>query len=182
MASSSSSANQLLVPISSLLDNTSSQMNTIAQAEREVEAALDDLVATGALQRMNRMDIESLLNPAGESHILTETSDVEIYQAVIDAIEARENIEMNGGDDIDNDISLEPRPTYHDVLEAASTIRRYVGDMNDPIARKMEALLGSFNMKLRFDESKSLKGTVLTDFFQRVQILEYIIFSTVVYS
>jgi len=32
------------------------------------------------------MDIESLLNPAGESHDLNETSDVEIYQAVMDAI------------------------------------------------------------------------------------------------
>jgi len=33
---------------------------------------------------------------------------MEIYQAVIDAIEAREMIEINGGDDVDNDNSLSP--------------------------------------------------------------------------
>ena len=52
------------------------------------------------------MDIEALLNPEGESHILTETSDEEIYQAVMEAIEARANIEINGGDDINGGISL----------------------------------------------------------------------------
>ena len=166
--SSLSSANQPSIPISSLLHNPSSQMDPIAHAERQVEAALDDLVATGALQKKNRMDIESLLNPDGESHILTETSDVEIYQAVMDAVEARENIEIMGGDDVDNDIPLDPRPTYRDVLKAVSTIRRYIDDLNDPIARKMEALFASFNMKLRLDKSRSMKGTVLTDHFKRV--------------
>ena len=46
------------------------------------------------------MDIEFLLNPAGKSHTLEETSDKEIYQAVIDLIAASENIKINGGDDI----------------------------------------------------------------------------------
>ena len=41
------------------------------------------------------MDIESLLNPTGESHVLPEMSDCEIYQVVMDAINARENIEIN---------------------------------------------------------------------------------------
>jgi hypothetical protein len=38
------------------------------------------------------MDIESLLKPAGKSHIWTEALDKEIYQAVIDSIVGRENI------------------------------------------------------------------------------------------
>lgn len=157
------------IPISSLLQNPSSQMNPAAQAERQVEAALDDLVATGALQKTNRMDIESLLNPEGESHVLTETSDREIYQAVMDAIEARENIDINGGDDVDDEIHIptDPRPTHRDALKAASTIRRYIEDLNDPIARKMEALLASFNMKIRVDETRHMKTTVITDFFHR---------------
>jgi hypothetical protein len=37
--------------------------------------------------------------PAGESQILTETSDKEIYQAVIDSSTARENLDINSGDD-----------------------------------------------------------------------------------
>jgi hypothetical protein len=120
---------------------------------------------THFLQKSNRMEIESLLNPAGESHVLTESSDTEII-AVIDAIDARANIEINGGDD--DDIPPEPRPTRHDVLKAASTIGRYIDDMNEPIARKLEALLGSFNRQLRLDETRSMKSTVLTDFFGRV--------------
>ncbi|KAF8911490.1 hypothetical protein CPB84DRAFT_1761954 [Gymnopilus junonius] len=76
--------------------------------------------------------------------VLTETSDEEIFQAVMDAIHARENIEINGGDDVDEDIPVEPRPARHDVLKTSSTISRYLEDWNDPIARKMEAILGSF--------------------------------------
>ena len=136
--------------------------------EQQVEAALDDLVATGALQRYNRMDIESLLNPAGESHTLSETSDTEIYQAVVEAIEARENVEINGGDEgDDDDISFEPRPNRRDVLKAVSTIGRFIGDWNDPIARKMEVLLGSFNRQLRYNETQGMRNATLTDFFQR---------------
>ena len=73
---------QPVIPVSSLLqlENPSLEMNPVAQAERQVEAALDDLVATGALQKKNRMDIEALLNPEGESLNMMETSDREIYQ------------------------------------------------------------------------------------------------------
>jgi hypothetical protein len=65
----------------------------------------------GALQTKNQMDIESLLNPAGESHTLEETSDKEIYQVVIDSIVASENIKINSGDDVNKDIPIEPRST-----------------------------------------------------------------------
>jgi hypothetical protein len=47
------------------------------------------------------MDINNLLNPEGESHMLTETSDRERYQAVNDAIDACEKMDINGRDDID---------------------------------------------------------------------------------
>ena len=165
--SSSSHTIQPLIPVSSLLQDSSSQVNPAARAERQVEAALDDLVATGVLQQTNRMDIESLLNPEGESHTLTETSDQEIYEAVMAAIEARENIDINDGDDIEDGSHVDPRPTYRDVLKAVSTIRRYIEDFNDPIARKMEALFTSFNMKIRSDESRGMRSTVITDFFHR---------------
>ncbi|KIJ90740.1 hypothetical protein K443DRAFT_14981 [Laccaria amethystina LaAM-08-1] len=115
------------------------------------------------------MDIESLLNPEGESTLLTETSDKEIYQAVMDAVNTRENIDINGSDDI-NDIQnpTNPRPTHRDALKAVSTIRQYVEDLNDPIAQKLEALLASFNRKLCVDQSRSMKSTVMTDFFHKL--------------
>ena len=74
-----SPSNEPLIPISILLDHSSTQLDLVAHAEKQVEAALDDLVTMGALQKTNRMDIDSLLNPVGELDILTETSDVEIY-------------------------------------------------------------------------------------------------------
>ena len=113
------------IPIASLLQHPSEslQENPAVEAERQVEAALDDLVATGALQKTNRMDIESLLNPEGESTLLTETSDQEIYQAVMDAVDARENIHINSTDDIDDiQSATNPHPTRCDVLKAVSTI------------------------------------------------------------
>lgn len=72
------------------------------------------------------MDLELLLKPASESQVLMETSDCEIYQAVMDAINVHENVKMNGGDDVnvDSDIPLKPRPTRCDVLKAVSTIGR----------------------------------------------------------
>jgi len=74
---------------------------------------------------------------------------------------------INGGDDVDDDIntSHEPPPTRRDVLKAISTIGKYTDDMNDPIARKMEAILGTFTRQLRLDETRTMKNSVLTDFF-----------------
>lgn len=157
-------------PFSSLLNNPlpASEPDPIANAEKQVEHALDALTEKGVLQKSNRMDIESLLNPAGESHVLSETSDREIYQAVMDASEARENSEINGGDDIDGDVAIRPRPTRREVLQAMSTIGSYIEDLNDPIARKIEAVLGSFNMQVRLDEVNAMKPTFMTDYYKRV--------------
>jgi hypothetical protein len=161
---------QPAVPISSLLNNPllASEPDPIANVEKQVELALDALTEKGVLQKSNRMDIEYLLNPAGESHVLTETSDREIYQAVMDAVEACENSEINGGDDIDDDVAIRPRPSRQEVLQAMSTIGSYLEDMNDPIAHKIEAILGSFNMQVRLDEVNAMTPTFMTDYYKRV--------------
>lgn len=158
-----------MIPITSLLNNSSSEPQTdpVAHAEKQVEAALDNLVAMGALQMKNQMDIESLLNPAGKSHILTEASDQEIYLVVINSIVACENIEINGGDDVDEDIPIKPCPTCCDVLKAMSTINSYIDDMNNPITCKFETILNSFSWQLHLEVTKNLKETILTDFFQK---------------
>lgn len=69
---------QPTMPILSLLntDNThAGQGDPIANAEQCVEGALNKLESTGALQHVNRMDIDALLNPAGESQLLDGMSD-----------------------------------------------------------------------------------------------------------
>ncbi|KAI9428880.1 hypothetical protein H4582DRAFT_1828794 [Lactarius indigo] len=111
------------------------------------------------------MDIESLLNPQSEAHIMAEASDKDIYQAVMDTIKACENIEKNGGDDVDDDSPVKPHPSYHDVLKAMSTIIQYVSEMDNSLARKIEALLGSLTRLIQKDEAKLMRNTVLTDFF-----------------
>ena len=83
----------------------------------------------------------------------------------MDAVKARENININGGDDVDNGVAIEPRPTRREVLKATSTIRKYIEELDDPVSRKIEGLLWSFNRQLRLDESKNMTDTVLTKYF-----------------
>jgi hypothetical protein len=113
------------------------------------------------------MDIKNLLNPVGKSQILTETSDEDIFQCVMDAIKARENIDINGGDDGDDGVVVEPQLTRREVLKAVSTISKYIDELDDPVSRKIEGLpsLRSFNRQLCLNEAKSMKDTVLTKYF-----------------
>jgi hypothetical protein len=127
--------------------------------------ACDDLVATGALQTQNQMDINALLNPDGESHILTETSDKEIYNAVMDSIKACENIDINSGDNVNDDSPIEPHPTHREVLRALSTISKCIEASNDPIAHKLGVLMGTFSWQLHLNETQSMRPTLVTDFF-----------------
>jgi hypothetical protein len=99
---------------------------------------------------------------------MTEAPDKEIYQAVIDAINARENIETNGGDDFNAGGPPEPLPSRRDVLKAVSTIIKYIGDLNDPFACNMETILGLFTRQICLDEARNMKETFMTDYFANV--------------
>jgi hypothetical protein len=158
------------IPVSSLLiagrDNDCNQIDPIRNAEKQVESALDELVSTGALQQGNRMDIEALLNPVDESHVVDEVTDEEIFHAVIDARNAQEDGPINGGDDdIDDNASIEACPTRREVLQAATVISQYVDSVDGPLARKLEMVLASFGRQMRLEESRSMVPTRLTDFF-----------------
>jgi hypothetical protein len=52
----------------------------------------------------------------GESHTLTEVSDKDIYQAVMDAWEAHKNLEINGGNNVDEEVPLEPNQILLRIL------------------------------------------------------------------
>ena len=101
------------------------------------------------------MDIKNLLNPAGESQVMTEASDEEIFQSVMDAIEAHD---INRGDDVDNArVAIEPWLTQCEVLKAVSTISKYIiNELDDPVSHKIKGLLWSFNWQLHLDESKNM--------------------------
>ena len=157
------------IPISSLLHAISeSHMDPLAQAEKQVENALDDLQTRGVLHRDHRLDIESLLNPQNEAHITAEASDKDIYQAVMDAIEAWENVEKKGGDDVDKDGPVKACLSRSKVLKAISTTMEYVLALDNPLACKIETLLGSLIRLIRKDKARSMRNTILTDFFQKL--------------
>jgi hypothetical protein len=71
-------------------------------------------------------------------------------------------------DNVDNDIPLKPCQAQCEVLKAISTIGRYMDDLNELIACKMEVILGSFSRQLRLDETRTMKSSVLTNFFPRL--------------
>ena len=71
-----------------------------------------------------------------------------------------------------NDINIfhEPPPTQgesHDILKAVSTIGKYTDNMNDPITHKINVILGTFARQLCLDETRTMKNSVSTDFFNR---------------
>ena len=59
----------------------------------------------------------------------------------MDAITAHENIKINGGNNIH--ISHGHFPTQCYILKAVSMISNYTDNMNNPIACKMEVILGT---------------------------------------
>jgi DDE superfamily endonuclease len=161
----SSALAQPTMPISSLLntDHTrASQGDPISNAEQRVESALDELELTGALQRANRMDINTLLNPANESQLLDDTSDQEICKAVQDS---RKEAEAPSDSDFDDDTPVNARPTRRELLQSVSVINSYVSTLDSAFARKVEAVLGSLGRQMRLEEARSMTSTHINDYF-----------------
>jgi len=141
----------------------------IAVAENKLRCALDALEARGLLQSENRMSIEELVNPPGES--MTEMmTDEEICQTVLARRKARGGGVVDGGDDDvedDDDGPVEPCPTYREVMQAIHTLNRYTALDGDPAARKFEAALSSFADRMRSERSRALRTAHITDYFGR---------------
>jgi hypothetical protein len=129
----------LTIPISTLVHDSTSQMDPITHVKKQVKFALNNLVSRGVLQWWNRMDIKTLLNPHSESYVLIEANDEDIYHAVTDAMGACKMMDKNGGDDVDKDGPVEPCPNQQDILIAVSTIVQYVANMNDLLHTKSRA-------------------------------------------
>ena len=81
----------------------------------------------------NTVDEQRVLDAleAASDYNLTETSDREICNAVMEAIDACETMEINGGDDVDEDFPAEP--SQQDILKVTSTLTKFVDKMDDPL-------------------------------------------------
>jgi hypothetical protein len=152
------------VPISSLLN---SQLNVaLSHVEKGVSSSLDQLEARGVLQRKNRMDLEELLNPISEQELVDRVSEEEIFKSVQDMLEAKQMMEVNGGDDVDEDIQVvQGKPTRKEALTAAFTLQQYIADINEPFARKLECILASFGCQTRLEDICTMETTHITDYF-----------------
>lgn len=96
-------------------------------------------------------------------------SDQEICDAVLDSCQAQDDAIINGGDDdVDDDACpIDSRPTRREVLQAALLITQHTNCVDDPLARKLEGLLGSFTRQMHLEESRNMVSSHLTDYFTR---------------
>ena len=85
--------------------------------------------------------------------------------------DAREAMEINGGDDVDKNFPTEPELSQQDVLKVTSTPSKFIEKMDNPIACKLEGLIYSLNMQLCLEETRNLKDSHLTSYFNRSWIL-----------
>src|SRR5712675_1508553 len=79
-----------LISISSLLSSNADDRDPIIQVKQEVEHMLDELQSAGILPHCNWMGLQELLNPADEAWLVDETTDDEIFQAVMAVQEAQD--------------------------------------------------------------------------------------------
>ena len=159
------------LPILVLVHNTEAPNNPISDAEKLITTALDDLETTGALQHSNRMDIAELLNPVAESLNVFDATDDNIFETVM-AAKAAWEANSGGSDEVadsDNvrDAPTELVPTRQEAPQTAAVLRKYVNKLNDPFARKLEMMLGSFGQRMRVLSAQNMKDNKITSYFHR---------------
>ncbi|KAF8227820.1 hypothetical protein L208DRAFT_1404861 [Tricholoma matsutake] len=151
------------IPITSLLSSPAPPDPTTC-AENNIADSLAELEKRGVLPRANRMDIDELLNPEPEREIIAmNVSDEEIFESVRERRQGEEMMEINGGDDTNEEII--DMPSHRDALAASLILQQYVADLNDPCARELEAILAGFGRQVRLQESRDMKPTLITSYF-----------------
>ncbi|KAJ3544961.1 hypothetical protein NMY22_g2609 [Coprinellus aureogranulatus] len=144
----------------------SSEVEGVTRAERGLTDALDQLQSTGVLQPSNRMEIDLLLSPPDENPNVDHADVQEIFETVMEAKAAREALDINGGDDAEEE-PLSDVPSPAEVQKAISTITSHLLASDEPYARKLEGLLSQMRRDLRLEQTRALRSTKVTDFFHR---------------
>jgi hypothetical protein len=68
--------------------------------------------------------------------------------------------EIYGSDD---DEEIDPKPSRKEALQAAATLRKYIADLDDPFARKMQGVLSSFGRETRREEVRTIVNSSIYD-------------------
>ncbi|KAJ7814868.1 hypothetical protein B0H13DRAFT_1521776, partial [Mycena leptocephala] len=110
----------------------------------------------------------SLVNPDSEKDIINDSTEQDIYNAVVASRDAQQMGEINGGDDdVEDNMGFQPRPTRREALSAAQTLRKYTETLDDGFARKVEQLLASFGRQTQLEETNALVTVPITQWFTR---------------
>lgn len=109
------------------------------------------------------MNIEFLFNCPEENLNINLTTDQDNFEAVMEAWEAEDNLDINGGDDDEEPISY--KPSLSDVCKAVMTITDFLIESDDPHACRLESLLQHLKRDLQLIETRSLKTMHVTDCF-----------------
>ena len=83
---------------------------------------------------------------------------------VQDMAEVAQMIGVNGGDNIDIEM-VQVKPTRKEALTAAFALQKYIADINEPFARKLDGALASFGYQTRMEGNHMMEATHITDYF-----------------
>ncbi|KAG5333423.1 hypothetical protein C0989_005807, partial [Termitomyces sp. Mn162] len=158
------------VPVSSLLN--AKPADAINAADVEVQKALSYLEQHGVLQHKNWMDIDELFNPINENKmyadgIAEEEIEKDIFLAVVEGQKGEQNQEEKSSDAVDDSEVISVKPSHQEALNVASTILRYVSDMDQQYACQLEGILVSFGCQTHLEEFQSLQPTTLNEYFTK---------------
>ena len=148
---------------------SSESQDSVVAANTGVTEVLDDIQGRGLLQKKNWVDLDDFVDPKDEHRGLGNgNTDGNIFEAVMKAWHAWEMMEINSGDDVDEDgcnDDVEPVPTLKEVLAASSVMQSFVSNVDEPFACQLEVLLGKLGHHAWLEHSKTLWDGLLTDFF-----------------
>lgn len=137
----------------------------IEAAETRLEHEMNTLQGLGVLQKTNRMSLDELLNAAEEQGCgMEEYTPESIFEAVQLAHRATET---GKEDELIEEEPPKPRPTRKQALDAASVLRDYIQEVNEPFARKLEQVLASFGCQTRLEATQNMMDGCLDNFFTR---------------
>ncbi|KDQ32381.1 hypothetical protein PLEOSDRAFT_154560 [Pleurotus ostreatus PC15] len=147
------------VPVSSLLILDPPD---VSPAEKHLNETLQQLQTLGILRQKNMMNLNELLNPSEEQALINHTSEEDIFNAVTSQTAADEPIDDGNPSD---DEQVASKPSRKDALVAASVLREYISDIDSPLCRRLEDSLVSFGIQTRYEVSRTLKPTKISDHF-----------------
>ncbi|KAJ7367381.1 hypothetical protein DFH08DRAFT_1005982 [Mycena albidolilacea] len=133
----------------------------LREAEAALSQVLDELQEVGVLQKKNLVDIEDLIQMP-EKAVIEDATDKEIFEAVQKLRSQEANREIHGSDD---DEEIDPKPSWKEALQAAATLCKYIADLDDLFARKMEGALSLFGCETRRKEVRTMANSSIYDYF-----------------